>query len=133
MPASTRRQRSRLKPVCKCGCGETPARGAWASKNCKAVWDSGYWKVSLRQAVEKRDGGICAECRLDCIALQRQMKAGFKAYGKRSSSLGSQEELKLKYPWLNYRVPTWEPVLVGNNKQDPASYKTLCGGCGGKK
>jgi len=62
--------------ICSCGCGliPKPPRRNWFSNACVEWWrernDPGY----IRQQVLKRDKGICAECKLDCVALQKSVR-----------------------------------------------------------
>ena len=94
-------------------------------------WCVGEWRLRtdpgfLREKVLERDSGICAACKLDCLAAWRHLKrlrgvASLKAWREWGLKPGSRRSL-----WDADHIV---PVVEGGGECDLANIRTLCLKC----
>ncbi len=57
----------------ECGGGLTGRRTSWCSDECVETYMIRAHPASARDAVDKRDKGVCAACHLDCGSIREQI------------------------------------------------------------
>lgn len=104
---------------------EVPAgRLTFCSDWCVEEWKLRSSPAHLRERVFERDRGVCAVCRLDCIAEFRRIKR-----------LKGAARVKASLLWgLRGRKTLWDadhviPVCEGGGECDLANMRTLCLRC----
>lgn len=88
--------------------------------------DPGY----LRDAVFKRDQGVCAVCGVDTKELRRRLNAEWKSLKTPADSKAFRE----RYPWFYGRDSYWDadhivPVVEGGGECGLDNIRTLCIPC----
>lgn len=83
-------------------CGEkvAPPRRTYCSKECVHEWYLRTSQSYVRTLVKRRDGGICADCGRDCVALHRDLEM----VAARSAGEFVDRCVSLK---IEKRVPQW--------------------------
>jgi len=115
------------RPLCRWCRAETPLRRrTFCSDACVHEWklrtDPGY----LREQVLKRDAGICAQCRVDTVALRRDMRRlDFAARRKFLKEWGLAERSRKSLWDADHIVP----VVEGGGQCDLSNMRTLCLKC----
>lgn len=111
-----RRQSAKVKRdpegniICSCGCGQRPEppRRTWFSDACVQAWKEINDPATIRAAVLKRDGGICAACGVDAN----------KAYGEWCRQYAESMRLVswfVNRDRFNKRWDDGKQVMVWNN------------------
>ena len=82
----------------ECGAPVPKGRVSWCSQDCvgahRARTDPGYQRVLVFQ----RDGGVCAECGRDCVALRRDLLPLTAWHGNAVALIGVVSALDGKLP-----------------------------------
>ena len=83
--------------VCSCGCGRVPPPGrrTWFSNECVKKWKLVNDPSYIRQALWRRDKGVCAACGCDSEAEYRRFLAARKEASRLLRWLESKHELML--------------------------------------
>jgi 5-methylcytosine-specific restriction endonuclease McrA len=77
------------RPLCRwCRAAVKPPRRYWCSSTCVDQYDIRRNGWFLRQAVRKRDKGVCAECGCRTAKLTRVLRHAAKAYASLSKKRG---------------------------------------------
>lgn len=115
------------RPLCRwCGSETPPRRRTFCSRACVHEWklrtDPGY----LREKVLERDGGVCAKCSADTVALRRDMRRlDFSARRRFLKEWGLGEKSRKSLWDADHIVP----VAEGGGQCDLANMRTLCLKC----
>ena len=115
------------RPLCRWCRAETPrGRRTFCSDACVHEWrlrtDPGY----LRDRVLGRDGGVCARCAVDTVALRRDMRRmDFAARRKFLKEWGLSERSRKSLWDADHIVP----VAEGGGQCDLTNMRTLCLKC----
>lgn len=110
------------RALCRwCNLQVPPGRFTFCSDWCVEEWRIRTDPSHLRQRVLERDGGICAQCGLDCIAAMRHLKR----------QRGLAKAKALAHWKLAGRKSLWDadhilPVAEGGGECDLANLRTLC-------
>jgi 5-methylcytosine-specific restriction protein A len=83
-----------------CGQKVAPPRRTYCSKECVHEWNLRVSQSYVRTLVKRRDGGICAGCGRDCVALHRDLEM----VASRSAGEFVDQIVSLK---LEKRVDQW--------------------------
>lgn len=113
--------------LCRWCCLEVPrGRFTFCSAFCVHEWKLRSQPAYLREQVFVRDGGVCAACRVDCVAAERRLRA----------SRGIRRQALLAYWGLKRRrrKSLWDAdhilaVAEGGGECDLANIRTLCLRC----
>ena len=104
---------------------EVPARRrTFCSDWCVEEWRIRSDPGHLRQRVLERDGGVCAVCRIDCIAEFQRLKRMRGA--SRAKALLLWKPGKRKSLWDADHIV---PVVEGGGECDLSNLRTLCLRC----
>lgn len=70
--------------ICSCGCGRRPVapRKTWFSDACVQAWKQINDPATIRAAVFKRDGGICAICGIDSNKAYKEWQQSSKEWSR---------------------------------------------------
>jgi 5-methylcytosine-specific restriction endonuclease McrA len=114
-------------PVCRwCGTEVPKPRRTFCSDACVHQWklrtDPGY----LREKVFERDGGVCAQCGVDTVAIRRDMRKLDYAARKKFLKQWGLREGSRKSLWDADHVL---PVAEGGGQCDLSNMRTLCLKC----
>lgn len=119
----------------------SPPRRTWCSEDCVRAYLARSSSAGIRAAAKKRDGGVCAICRIDCGWIERTARSlgGFGYRGERCHQdffLETLRERGFDVPrrwrgWSGFHL--WEadhivPVIRGGT-HDPENIRTLCRPC----
>ena len=115
------------RPLCRWCKAESPrGRRTFCSDACVHEWklrtDPGY----LRERVRDRDGGVCARCGVDTVALRRDMRRLDFAARRRFLKEWGITEHSRKSLWDADHIV---PVVEGGGQCDLANMRTLCLKC----
>lgn len=121
----------------ECGTETKPPRRTFCSNPCVEQWKERF-PDAQRERVLKRDKGICAQCGLDCLALERELKE--LAVIDRLRFQARVDELKLGkragIGWNGrpYVYSLWDmdhvvPVVEGGGNCSLENCRSLCVGC----
>lgn len=134
--------------VCKCGCGRPPGKGRryWHSAECVEQWKIRNDPATVREAVWKRDRGVCAVCGDDTKDHAQRHREEIAAWRAREPKWelpppGTPRVSDLpaaRRAWWDQRPRTrqhfWEadhivPVCEGGGQCGLENYRTLCLPC----
>ena len=107
-----------------CNLEVSSGRRTFCSEFCVEEWKIRSNPGHLRQRVLERDKGVCARCRMDCLAQYRYLKR-----------LRGTARLRAVQEWKpGKRKSLWEadhivPVIEGGGECDLANMQTLCLKC----
>jgi 5-methylcytosine-specific restriction protein A len=114
------------RPLCRRCEQECPrGRRTFCSDACVDAWMIRTSPSHVRTLVLRRDQGVCAECGLDCCALEREFRrVKYPERGQRLRALGIPPS----------RTTFWDadhivPVVEGGGECDLDNYRTLCIPC----
>ncbi len=115
------------RPLCRWCRAETPkGRRTFCSDSCVHEWklrtDPGY----LREHVLARDAGVCAVCRIDTVALRKDMRRLDYAARRRFLKEWGLKEGSRKSLWDADHIV---PVAEGGGQCDLLNMRTLCLKC----
>ncbi len=115
------------RALCRwCSLEVPPRRRTFCSAFCVHEWrlrsDPGY----LREAVLKRDRGVCARCTVDCLAAYRLLKRSRGARRAELLAVWGLKRLTRKSLWDADHIL---PVAEGGGECDLANVRTLCLHC----
>lgn len=136
----------------QCGVEVKPPRRTFCSKTCVDLWLVEHHPPRARDAVLKRDHGICAGCGLDCVELEKELERlgsdvwsrGWDAVLIRSADLKAFGQLIDKHQLPRHLAgitgsrgwfrTLWEadhivPVVEGGGCCGLENYRTLCWKC----
>ena len=126
------------KALCKwCRREVSGHRRTWCSDEC--VHEYIIRSGSPRFLVEQRDKGICSECGLDCLKLERvayylrqRAKSRWSFSHRKKKQPKWSGTFRVKYPWADRH--TWEadhklPVVEGGGGCGMDNLRTLCIPC----
>ena len=143
------------KLICRwCGGPVEPPRRTWCSQACVHEWEIRSSAQAVRNAVQTRDRGVCAQCGFDAIAAEKELRdaawndrvsAGMVDY---ASHWLTQEFWKTRFPTFHtiadrLNIPMkrrdisrslWEadhivPVAEGGGCCGLDGFRTLCWRC----
>lgn len=113
------------RALCRwCNVQVPPGRFTFCSEWCVEEWRIRTDPGHLRQRVLERDGGICAQCGVDCVSAMLHLKR-----------LRGLAKAKARAQWkLGGRKSLWDadhivPVAEGGGECDLANLRTLCLRC----
>ncbi|MBV9762364.1 MAG: HNH endonuclease [Acidobacteriaceae bacterium] len=107
-----------------CGLEAPAGRQTFCSDWCVEEWKLRSSPAHLRERVFERDRGVCAICRIDCLAEFRRIR-----------KLRGPARLKATADWgLRGRKTLWDadhilPVAEGGGQCDLSNMRTLCLKC----
>ena len=115
------------KALCRwCRTETPPRRRTFCSDVCVHEWKLRTNPGYLRECVQARDKGVCAQCTIDTIAVRKDMRRlDYAARRKFLKDWGLKE---------NSRKSLWDadhiiPVAEGGGQCDLANMRTLCLKC----
>ncbi len=123
---------------CKCGCGQPipPGRKTYAGPLCHGRWRNKHHKHrDARNSLFMREGGVCAECGTDTMALRSAyIQSLHTRFPDMMPALMDELHPELRphsYPSL--RHSWWQadhvvPIIEGGTSR-PEDYQTLCIPC----
>ena len=126
------------KLLCReCGTETKPPRRTFCSDPCVAKWKE-RWPSDQRDAVLKRDRGVCALCGLDCLALEKELGElsviDPMAFQARVAALRLGKRAGIGWNGRGYVYSLWDmdhvvPVVEGGGNCDLSGLRTLCFAC----
>ena len=133
------------RPLCRwCRVVVRPPRQWWCGDACVTAYRERYDAAYQRREVLKRDRGVCAGCRVDCVGLAREVMRLYRASGELAAQKrlveGGQRatDLRFKGRRKDRLRPLWQadhtvPVVEGGGGVTIVSLQTLCLECHRKK